>query len=129
METQAIATAVLQQLEDAWNAGDGEAYAAGYDDDASFVNIRGERSRGAAAIAAGHAEIFATIYAGSTNRLALVDAQRLGDDVIVVTSRNTLDAPSGPLAGTHDAMSTSVLRRQGDEWRIALTHNTLVGAR
>ncbi|HET7720786.1 MAG TPA: SgcJ/EcaC family oxidoreductase [Acidimicrobiales bacterium] len=129
METDAIASRVLRQLEEAWNAGDGQAYAAPYEDDASFVNIRGERSRGVEAIAEGHAQILATIYAGSTNRLALVDAQRLGDDVIVVTSRNTLDSPAGPLAGVHDAMSTSVLRRHDDEWRIAVTHNTLVGGR
>lgn len=129
METEAIASGVLRQLEEAWNAADGRAYAAAYEDDASFVNIRGERSRGVEAIAAGHEQILATIYAGSTNHLVLVDAQRLSDDVIVATSRHTLESPSGPLAGVHDAMSTSVLHRRGDEWRIAVTHNTLVGAR
>jgi uncharacterized protein (TIGR02246 family) len=129
MATGEIARSVLQRLEDAWNAGDGGAYGAHYQDTASFVNIHGDRSRGAEAITAGHSYIFATIYAGSTNRIELVDAHRLSDDVIVSTSRNTLDVPHGPLAGVHQAMSTTVLVRDGEEWRIAVTHNTLVGAR
>ena len=61
--------------------------------------------------------------------MELLEAQRLSDDVIVATSRNTLEAPHGPLAGVNAAMSTSVLVRAGEEWRIAATQNTLVGAR
>jgi uncharacterized protein (TIGR02246 family) len=123
------AAAVLRGLESAWNAGDGHRFGAPYAADATFVNIRGEHHRGRDAIAGGHARIFATIYAGSTNRMELLDARHLADDVIVATSRNTLDAPSGPLAGTHIATSTSVLVRVRDTWQIAATHNTLVATR
>ena len=127
MNTDEIARQLLQELEDAWNRGDGEAFGAPYDDDASFVTIRGDLHHGTA-IGAGHAQIFATTHAGSTNRMELIRARRISDDVIVATSRNTLDAPQGPLAGVHAALSTSVLLRSGQEWRIAATHNTLVGA-
>ena len=58
---------VVRQLEAAWNAMDGSAFAAPFADDADFVTIRGEHFRGRPAIAAGHAAIFQTIYAGSTN--------------------------------------------------------------
>ena len=109
------AAAVLRRLEAAWNAGDGQRFGAPYAADATFVDIRGEHHRGRDAIAGGHAGIFATIYAGSTNRMELVDARHLADDVIVATSRNTLDVPSGPLAGIHAATSTSVLVRVGDD--------------
>ena len=44
--------------------------------------------------------------------MELIGAQRISDDVIVATSRHTLDAPQGPLAGVHEAMSTSVLVRR-----------------
>ena len=128
MNTEQIARDVLARLESAWNAGDGTAFGAPYQPDASFVTVRGEMARGPA-IGAGHAAIFATIYADSTNRMELLEAQRIGDDVIIATSRNTLEAPHGPLAGSHEAMSTSVLVRNGDEWRIASTQNTLVSAR
>ena len=127
MSTEQIAGEVLARLEQAWNAGDGNAFGAPYRDNASFVTIRGELAHGAE-IGAGHEQIFATIYAGSTNHMELLEAQRVSDDVIIATSRNTLEAPHGPLAGVHAAMSTSVLVRTEGEWRIAATENTLVGA-
>ena len=123
------AAAILDRLETAWNVGDGEAFAAPYAADATFVNIRGEHHRGRDAVAGGHAAIFATIYADSTNRMEILDARFVADDVIVMTSRNTLDAPSGPLAGVHAAVSTSVLVRVGATWQIAVTHNTLEATR
>ena len=123
------AAGLLLRLESAWNAGDGPGFGAPYAADATFVNIRGEHHRGRDAIAGGHAGIFATIYAGSTNRMELMDARPLADDVIVATSRNSLGVPSGPLAGLHTATSTSVLVRVGDTWQIAVTHNTLEATR
>ena len=128
MNTEQIARDVLARLEAAWNAGNGGAFGAPYREDASFVTIRGELSHGEE-ITQGHAQILSSIYQGSTNRMELLEAQRLSDDVIVATSRNTLEAPRGPLAGVNAAMSTSVLVRAGEEWRIAATQNTLVGAR
>lgn len=124
-----ISRTVLQRLEDAWNASDGDAYGAAYQGAASFVNIHGALIQGAEGIAAGHSYIFSTIYAGSTNRIELVDARPVSDDVIIATSHNTLDVPSGPLAGLHEATSTNVLVRDGDDWQIAVTHNTLVDGR
>ena len=128
MSTEQIAREVLARLEQAWNSGDGNAFGAPYRDNASFVTIRGELAHGAE-ISTGHAQIFTSIYAGSTNHMELLEAQRVSDDVIIATSRNTLEAPHGPLAGVHAAMSTSVLVRSGDDWRIATSQNTLVGAR
>jgi uncharacterized protein (TIGR02246 family) len=119
---------MLARLQDAWNRGDGAAFGAPFTDDASFVNIRGELHVGAAAIGAGHAGIFAGIYAGSTNRMELVEARPAGD-AVVATSRHTLEVPAGPLAGTHQATSTSVLAQRDGEWRMVASHNTLVVSR
>ncbi len=125
-EADLIARAVLERLENAWNQGDGEAFGAVYTDDASFVTIRGEHLRGRGSIAAGHHGILATIYAGSTNRMHLIDARALADDVILASAQSTLDAPHGPLQGVHIATSTSVMIRNGDDWSVAATQNTLV---
>ena len=116
-EASTVARDVLARLENAWNAADGAAFGAVYTPDASFVTIRG----------AGHAGIFATIYAGSVNRMELVRAEELAPGTVLAVSVNTLQCPTGPLAGTHRAMSTSVLVRDADDgsWRAALTHNTL----
>jgi len=123
-----VAGEMLARLEDAWNRGDGAAFGAPFTDDASFVTVRGELHVGSTAIGGGHAGIFATIYAGSTNRMQLVEARAAGD-AVVATSRHTLDVPAGPLAGIHRATSTSVLVQRDGEWRMIASHNTLVTER
>ena len=92
------------------------------------MTVRGVHLTGAAAIAAGHARIFATIYAGSVNRMDLVRAEEIADGVVLAVSVHTLDCPSGPLVGVHRAMSTSVLTAPhgGRSWQVVATHNTLV---
>lgn len=127
--TTDIARGVLQRLEHAWNTADGQAYGEEYAEGASCVNIHGDRSTGRGAIAAGHDFTFSTIYAGSTNRMRLVDVRPVAGDVIVAVSRHTLDSPHGPLVGVHDALVTSVLVGDDDRWRISASQTTLVGAR
>ncbi|QYG93584.1 SgcJ/EcaC family oxidoreductase [Iamia sp. SCSIO 61187] len=120
---------VLARLEHAWNSADGDAYGRQYTEDATFVNVDGLLATGPAAIAAGHDHIFSTIYAGSTNRMHLVEAVPVADGVIAAVSRNTLDVPAGPLAGVRQALVTSVLVGGADGWRISASQTTLVGAR
>jgi len=79
--------------------------------DADFVNIRGEHLRGRHAIAAGHAEIFRTIYAGSTNRYTVEDARLLRPEVALVHVRALLDAPKVRLWGDMGPVSPWFTRR------------------
>ena len=94
---------VVGQLQTAWNAMDGAAFAAPFAEDADFVNILGEHFRGRERVAAGHVGIFQTIYAGSTS---------------------ILDVPQGLLAGRHVARFSMVLTRGPRGWEIAAFHNT-----
>ncbi len=131
MNAHQVATEVLGRLEQAWNDGDGASFGAVYTDDATFVTIRGEWATGRTAIAEGHAQIFRTVYAGSTNRMQLVAVRELGDGSLVASSVSTLTSPTGPLAGTARARSTSVIVPDAADpsgWRVASTHNTLVAA-
>ena len=121
MEIEAIVT----RLEAAWNAGDGGAWGASFAADADFVTIRAEHMRGREAIARGHAEIFRTIYAGSTNHFTVETARLLRPDVALVHVRAILDAPTGPLAGRHTATFSIVCERTPNGWQIAAFHNTL----
>lgn len=130
-DPKTVALEVLERLEAAWNDADGTAFGANYTPDASFVNIRGEHIVGSEAIGAGHAGIFSTIYAGSVNRMELVRASEISEGVVLAVSVNTLNCPAGPLAGRHQAMSTSVIARPVDgegPWHIVSSHNTLVTA-
>ena len=123
--TEAVATTILEQLEQAWNAGDGAAFGAPFADESDFVNVRGEHHRGADNIAHGHQAIFDSIYAGSTVRFRLDIARPVAGTILAVAS-STLDAPSGPLKGIHNARFTMVIAEQGDDWRVTAFHNTLV---
>jgi uncharacterized protein (TIGR02246 family) len=119
---------VVRQLEAAWNAMDGSAFAAPFAADADYVTIRGEHFRGQAAIAAGHAAIFQTIYAGSTCQFTVEGARLLRPEVALVRVHSRLDASQGPLAGRHWARFSLVLTKGGGGWEIAALHNTVEAA-
>jgi uncharacterized protein (TIGR02246 family) len=122
----ALASTFLERLEQAWNDADGAAFGAQFADESDFVNVRGEHHRGATAIARGHQAIFDTIYAGSSVQFRLDLARELAPGTILAVATSTLDAPAGPLKGIHTARFTMLIVEQGDAWRIAAFHNTLV---
>ena len=126
-DPQTTAETAIRRLQDAWNAADGAAFGAPFALDADFVTIRGELHSGPA-IAAGHQQIFDTIYAGSTVRYTLLDARELDDRVILAHVRADLSVPAGPLAGESQALASVVLVRDGYDHRIAAFLNTLVVA-
>ncbi|MBA3554906.1 MAG: SgcJ/EcaC family oxidoreductase [Gemmatimonadales bacterium] len=111
--------------EAAWNAMDGGAFAAPFAAEADFVNIRGEHFRGRAAIAAGHAALFRTIYAGSTNRYNVEAVRLLRPEVALVSVHSRLEVPQGPFAGQHGARFSLILTEEAGRWEIAALHNTL----
>ena len=116
---------IVRTLETAWNAMDGTAFGAPFAADADFVNIRGEHFRGRAAIAAGHAAIFKTVYAGSTNQYAVEDVRLLRPEVALLRVHAMLEAPQGPLKGRHGARFSMVLTKENGAWEVASFHNTL----
>jgi uncharacterized protein (TIGR02246 family) len=122
----ALAASFVERLEQAWNIADGAAFGAQFADESDFVNVRGEHHRGATAIARGHQGIFDTIYADSTVRYRLELARELAPGVIMAVASATLDVPGGPLKGIHNSRFTMLIVEQGDYWRIAAFHNTLV---
>jgi len=122
----ATVQAIMERLERAWNSADGAAFSEPFSPGADFVTIRGDLHTGREAIAAGHQQIFGTIYAGSTAGYQVLQARKLDDRVIVAHVRNTLSAPAGPLAGEHASTITAVLQGHDDKWEIAAFHNTLI---
>jgi uncharacterized protein (TIGR02246 family) len=119
---------IVRQLETAWNAMDGSAFAGPFAADADFVTIRGEHFRGRPAIADGHAAIFRTIYAGSTNHMTVEGVRLLRPEVAMVHVHSLLDVPRGPLAGRHGARFSLALTKESGGWEIAALHNTLEAA-
>jgi len=114
-------------IESAWNAADGDRYGAEFADVTDFVNIRGEYHHGDGNdIGVAHQGIFDTIYKGSSVRYEVDEARQLAPGVVVAHATSTLDAPTGPLLGTHNSKMTVVLVEQGGAWKATAFHNTLV---
>jgi uncharacterized protein (TIGR02246 family) len=118
--------AVVAGLEAAWNAGNGVAFASYFDEYADFVNIYGMHVQGRRKIAQGHDTILRTIYAGSTVHYMVTQVRFLRDSFAVVHLNALLNAPKGPLVGTHNSIPSMVMQRKGEDWSIAAFHNTLV---
>ena len=127
-EDRAALEAIVHQLETAWNAGDGPAFAAPFAEDADFVNVRGDHMKGKTVIAEGHAGIFRSIYAGSVNSYTVEGARLLLPDVALVHVDALLKVPQGPLAGEHAACFSIVAIRNAGKWEIASFHNTMKAA-
>lgn len=120
-----LGTAVLADLEAAWNRADGAAFGAAFTDDADFVDIRSDHHRGRVAIDHGHQAILDSIYAGSTVRYTLDAARPVAPGVVVAIASATLDAPTGPLQGVNRSRLTLVLTEGDDGWRVDAFQNTL----
>jgi len=116
---------IVGRLEAAWNAMDGAAFGAPFAEDADFVNIRADHFRGRPAIAAGHTAIFQTIYAGSTNRYTVETVRQVRPGVALAHVHAEMNAPTGPLAGRHNARFSLLLTKEASGWEIASFHNTL----
>jgi uncharacterized protein (TIGR02246 family) len=121
-----IVANIANELEKAWNAADGVAFARPFAEDADFVNIRGEHHRTREAIAKGHQAIFNSVYKGSVVRMQVAAVRTLAPTVLLAHVKSTLKVPVGPLAGEHSALFSLVLVRDQDNWPIAAFHNTLV---
>lgn len=121
-----VLQAIVADLQDAWNAGDGVAYAASFAEDADFVNIFGMHGKGKQAIADGHNMIFRTVYAGSRLEIKVKQARNISHDVALLHLEAHLHVPQGPMAGDLHSVPSVVFKRTGEQWQIVAFQNTLV---
>jgi uncharacterized protein (TIGR02246 family) len=62
---EAAIRAILQRMADAWNTGDGVAFAAPFAEDADFIAFEGTHLKGRQEIASFHVQAFDTVVKGS----------------------------------------------------------------
>lgn len=91
--------ALASRLGAAWAAGDGDAFAAAFAEDADFIDIRGGHHAGRAAIARTHASIFATVYRGSTATYEVAGTRDLGPGCVLGRLAATVMQSRGVSAG------------------------------
>lgn len=117
---------LVYQLESSWNAGDGEAFAALFADDADVIHILGGYYTGQEAIRAGHRMIFGTIYKGSTSHYRVEKIKFLRPDIAIVFLRQHLELGEDAPVDELDARPTIVAEKVDDKWRIVALQNTRI---
>ena len=115
---------LAQQLWDGWNGRSGNTFAAPFAEDADYVVVDGIRIKGRDVIAAGHQQIFDTIYRDSHNTATVRNIRFLSDDIAVAHVEWNLTLQQD--TAVHKAMATAVMARNDGSWSIAAYHNTPV---
>jgi uncharacterized protein (TIGR02246 family) len=120
---------LLDDLTDAWNRGDAEAFSARYRDDGTFTNVFGTFHSGRAEFTRRHAEVFAGFLKGTRIAMTTRKLRFVRPDVAVidldVAYADFRTWPSG-VQPTSDGLHASllmVLVEDGGDWMIAAYHN------
>jgi uncharacterized protein (TIGR02246 family) len=121
-DEQAIRQLVAAFVE-GWNAGDGNACARPFTENADFTAVTGARARGRDLIGRGHAEILATVFRGTRSSSIVNDITFLRPDVAVadVTFRiePMADKPWLPPYSSCGIVAT----KENGVWAIAVFRN------
>lgn len=136
-----IRALVVDRMSEAWNTADAGLWARAYLPDSEFMNIFGALYLDRRANRQRHADLFATVFQGSTLRQELRSLKFITDDVAIADLDQTLTDYKALPPWLKTAITTStdspipplrtrmkhVLVRQGDNnWKIVATQNTTV---
>jgi uncharacterized protein (TIGR02246 family) len=122
-----IATEVLHQLDSAWNAADGTAFAAAFTEDADVVNVFGTHIKGRAPVAERIQLMFDTAFKGSHHEAREMEkAYFIAPGLVLSISLAKIAVPSGPLAPRASSRQTSLIVNDAGTWRVRHWHNTAV---
>ncbi len=122
---EAAVRAVVQAVQDAWNAHDGKAFAAVFAEDADYVVVNGLYTRGRKEIEDGHVGIFTTIYKDSKNAATIKRVRFLRPDQAVAHVEWNLEFTLGGKLNKGHAMNTMVMGKRPDgKWLIDVFQNT-----
>jgi len=120
---------LLRRMREAWERGDGAAYAALFTKDARYVNAPGTRTVGREQIAASHQQIFDSFFAGTRLGSSYpVELQPVAPNVVLIhTSGAVLFPGEDEQAVASNGLLTIVAVATDDGWRIASFANTPTG--
>jgi uncharacterized protein (TIGR02246 family) len=121
---------IVAEQVDAWNAGDGAAYARHLAPDAAFTNLFGMVMYGAPAFAQRHTEILSSFYKGTTKHHVIRRIRFVTPEVAIVDIDNEVRGvkamPAGIVVPPDGVIKTQLMEvfvRRGGEWLIEAYHN------
>jgi uncharacterized protein (TIGR02246 family) len=111
----------FDRMTDAWAAGDADAFAAEFTQDASYVIYVGLTYFGRTAIRDAHVPVFQRWQKGTRLSMRVLDTRIVSDGVAVVTTEGGIGKGA---TIKHDKVQTFVMVEQDHTWRCAGFQNT-----
>jgi uncharacterized protein (TIGR02246 family) len=112
---------------DAWGAGDGEAFAAPFSDDALFIGFDGSLMRGREQIASTHQEVFDRWMKGTRLAEERTEVRFVGPDVAIVHALGgTVMRSKSEPTPERDSIQTLVAVRDAGGWSFVSFQNTRI---
>lgn len=122
-EEQAVSQSIRDMV-DAWSQRDGARFAQAFDDEAEFINVRGERSRGRPQMAHFAAPVFEASLKESRLQLPEIQVRLIRPDVATATASWRLGAEATTASPQRHGWMHFVLTRTPERWIIAEMHTT-----
>jgi uncharacterized protein (TIGR02246 family) len=118
---------LFQEMQDGWNQGDGQAFAASFTEDADYIVVNGTYLKGRQAIASAHQQLFETLFQGSRLEGFIKSIRFLSDDIALVHlhGRPQIPGQAVPVPEQY-SIQTLIGIRQGDGWHFTFFQNTLI---
>ncbi len=115
---------VVQNISDAWAAGDGVKYADNFTDDVDYTVWNGYRINGREENIKGHQEIFDTFYKGTKIQMEITKLRFLTDDVVIVHLQGKMYKESKRVEDVPSVVPLMVFKKVNGKWRVAVFQNT-----
>jgi uncharacterized protein (TIGR02246 family) len=123
---EAAIRAIVQQIQDGWNAGDGKAFAAPFAEDADYVVVNGMQVKGRDLIASGHQRIFDTFYKNSKILGSVKSIRFIRPDVAIVHIEWSLEFTENGTPRKNKSLNSQLITKENGRWSIAAFHNTSI---
>ncbi|HEV2595546.1 MAG TPA: SgcJ/EcaC family oxidoreductase [Sphingomicrobium sp.] len=124
MNNDELPTTPIQTFAAAWNVADAEKLASVFAEDADFTAVNGLRVSGRDLIGTGHAELFRTIFRGTTLAVEVLAVRMLAPGVAAVEAQFTY--PNGILPGVTRSIAHYVARENSTgSWEIIIFRNMI----
>lgn len=116
--------ALIDQQVAGWAAGDPEAYAGVFTQDADYVTFLGSHYKGREAIAASYVPLFRKLLKGTRLQINVSQVRFLTPDVALIHATAAVVKKPRQRNRRNARVNTSVAVRTDGRWLLAASHNT-----
>lgn len=115
---------VVQNIVDAWTAGDGTKYADYFTDDVDYTVWNGHKIHGREENIKGHQEIFDTFYKGTNVVFEITKMRFLTDEIAAVHLKGEMFRAGKKVEGVPQVVPVMILKKTNGKWKVAVFQNT-----